>query len=158
PNFPGYTNPLGLPPDVNITNGFDFGVPTFLQRPAFPDERRTQFADTVSWIKSKHSFKFGVDFAHTNDLSENLRLQFGSFSYTSVLNYLPDFNNPGHCTTGNGTTTPFSFIPCYSSFQQAFGPLGFEFNTNDIAFFAEDSWRILPRLTLNLGVRYEYEK
>jgi len=155
PNFPAYTNPLGLPPDVFISNGFDFGVPTFLQRPAFPDERRTQFADTVSWIKSKHSFKFGVDIAHSNDLSENLRFQFGSYSYTSVLNYLSDFYSPNHCTTG---TTTFTFIPCYSSYQQAFGPLGFTFNTNDVAFFAEDNWRILPRLTLNLGVRFEYEK
>ena len=156
PNFPGYTNPLGLPPDVFITNGFDFGVPTFLQRPAFPDERRTQFADTVSWMKSKHSFKFGVDIAHTNDLSENLRFQYGSFSYTSVLNYLSDFYNPGHCATGTAPT--FTFVPCYSSYQQAFGPLGFTFNTNDVAFFAEDNWRILPRLTLNLGVRFEYEQ
>ena len=156
PNFPGYTNPLGLPPDVFITNGFDFGVPTFLQRPAFPDERRTQFADTVSWIKGKHSWKFGVDIAHSNDLSENLRFQFGSFSYTTVLNYLSDLKNPGHCTTG--TSPNFTFIPCYSSYQQAFGPLGFTFNTNDVAFFVEDSWRILPRLTLNLGVRYDYEQ
>jgi len=155
PNFPAYTNPLGLPPDVFITNGFDFGVPTFLQRPAFPDERRTQFADTASYIRGKHSWKFGVDIAHTNDTAKNLRLQFGSFSYTSVLNYLSDFYNPGHCTTG--TAPNFTFIPCYSSYQQAFGPLGFQFDTNDIAFFAEDSWRILPRLTLNLGVRFEYE-
>jgi len=156
PNFPGYTNPLGLPPDVFITNGFDFGVPTFLQRPAFPDERRTQFADTVSWIHGKHSWKFGVDIAHSNDLSENLRFQFGSFNYTTVLNYLSDFKNPGHCTTG--VAPNFTFIPCYSSYQQAFGPLGFTFNTNDVAFFAEDSWRIFPRLTLNLGLRYEYEQ
>ena len=151
PNFPGYTNPLGLPPDVFITNGFDFGVPTFLQRPAFPDERRTQFADTVSWIRGKHSWKFGVDVAHSNDLSENLRFQFGSFQYTTIGNYLSDLMGPNKC--GNAHTTP-----CYSSYQQAFGPLGFTFNTNDVGFFAEDSWRILPRLTLNLGIRYDYEQ
>jgi len=151
PNFPGYSNPLGLPPDVFITNGFDMGVPTFLQRPAFPDERRTQFADTISWNESKHSFKFGVDIAHTNDLSENLRFQFGSFSYTNIGNYLSDLLSPNKCGAAHIT-------PCYSSYQQAFGPLGFEFNTNDVAFFAEDSWRILPRLTLNLGVRFEYEQ
>ncbi|MBS1867637.1 MAG: TonB-dependent receptor, partial [Acidobacteria bacterium] len=156
PNFPAYTNPLGLPPDVNITNGFDFGVPTFLQRPAFPDERRTQFADTLSWGKSKHNIKFGIDVAHTNDLSENLRFQFGSFAYNTVLDYLSDFYNPGHCTTT--PNPPYTFIPCYTSYQQAFGPLGFSFNTNDVAFFAEDSWRILPRLTLNLGLRFEYEQ
>ncbi len=153
--FPGYANPLGLPPDVFITNGFDMGVPTFLERPAFPDERRTQYADTVSWSHNKHAIKFGLDVAHTNDLSENLRFQYGSFSYSSLLNYFSDFYKPNSCTaTINNTATP---VPCYSSYQQAFGPLGFTFNTNDLAFFAEDSWRLLPRFTLNLGLRYEYE-
>ncbi len=152
PNFPSYSNPLGLPPDVFITNGFDMGVPTFLQRPAFPDEHRTQFADTVSWNKAKHSLKFGVDIAHSNDVSENLRFQFGSFSYTDIGNYLSDLLSPNKCGAPAHTTA------CYSSYQQAFGPLGFSLSTNDVAFFAEDSWRILPRLTLNLGVRFEYEQ
>src|SRR6266404_4020825 len=152
PNFPGYTNPLGLSPDVFITNGFDMGVPTFLERPAFPDERRTQFADTVSWNHGRHSFKFGVDYAHTHDLSENLRFQYGSFSYSSLANYFSDLNAINTCTTSGVK------VPCYSNYQQAFGPLGFEFNTDDYAFFAEDNWRILPRFTLNIGVRYEYEK
>jgi hypothetical protein len=155
PNFPGYVNPLGLPPDVSIVGGsfgagFDLGVQTFLQRPAFPDEHRTQFADTVSWIKTKHSLKFGVDIARSDDLSENLRFQFGSFNYTTVGNYLSDLNTPNKCGAAHNT-------PCYSSYQQAFGPLGFEFKTTDVAFFAEDNWRILPRLTLNLGIRFEYE-
>jgi hypothetical protein len=153
PNAPGYTNPLGLPPDVFITNGFDMGVPTFLTRPAFPDERRTQYADTVSWSHGKHNIKFGFDIAHTHDLSENLRTQYGSFSYSTIANYLSDLNSPNQCTAG----TPPAKVPCYSSYSQAFGPLGFAFNTNDIAFFAEDSWRILPRFTVNLGLRYEYE-
>jgi len=150
PNFPGYTNPLGLPPDVFITNGFDMGVPTFLQRPAFPDETRTQYADTVSWSHAKHNIKFGVDIAHTHDLSENLRTQYGSFSYSTIGNYLSDLIRPNRCGAAQNT-------PCYSSYQQAFGPLGFSFNTNDIAFFGEDSWRIFPRFTLTLGLRYEYE-
>ena len=150
PNFPAYTNPLGLPPDVFISNGFDMGVPTFLQRPAFPDERRTQFADTVSYMRGKHGWKFGVDIAHTNDLSKNLRFQFGSFNYTTVGNYLSDLLNPNKCGAAHNT-------PCYSSYQQAFGPLGFQFDTDDVAFFVEDSYRVTPRLTLNLGVRFEYE-
>jgi Carboxypeptidase regulatory-like domain/TonB dependent receptor len=150
PNAPGYTNPLGLPPDVFITNGFDMGVPTFLTRPAFPDERRTQYVDTVSWSHGKHSIKFGFDIAHTHDLSENLRTQYGSFSYSTIGNYLSDLIQPNRCGAAQNTA-------CYSSYQQAFGPLGFAFNTNDIAFFAEDNWRILPRFTLNLGLRYDYE-
>src|SRR5260370_15161891 len=126
------------------------GVPTFLTRPAFPDERRTQYADTVSWSHRKHSLKFGFDIAHTHDLSENLRTQYGSFQYSTIGNYLSDLTQPNSCGTAHTT-------PCYSSYQQAFGPLRFSFNTNDLAFFAADSCRLLPRFTLNLGLRYDYE-
>ncbi|HET7106695.1 MAG TPA: TonB-dependent receptor [Candidatus Acidoferrum sp.] len=153
PTAPGYVNPLGLPPDVFITNGFDMGVPTFLQRPAFPDETRTQYADTLSWTHGKHTVKFGFDIAHTHDLSQNLRFQYGSFSYSTIAGYISDLDSPNKCLDVNKVHD----APCYSSYQQAFGPLGFSFNTNDISFFAEDNWRILPRFTLTVGARYEYE-
>ncbi len=138
---PTYTNPLGLPPAVFITNGFNFGVPTFLQRARYPDERRQQFADTVTYQHGKHTFKFGIDFTHVNDNTSNLRYQFGSYSYSSLLNYFSDLYKPGNKN--------------YSSYNQAFGPLGLQFSTDDLAFFIQDDWRVLPRLTLSLGLRYE---
>jgi len=152
----GYTNPLGLPPSVAITNGagsgFTLGVPTFLQRPAFPDETRMQVADTMTWTHGKHTIKYGVDYSHVDDLSENLRTQFGSFSYNnnakSLVDYFTDLNKPNGC---NGK-------PCYSNYSQSFGPLGFEFATQDYAFFVQDDYKIHPRLTLSLGVRYEYQQ
>ena len=150
-NFPGYTNPLGFPPDVFITNGFDMGVATFLTRPKYPDEYRHQIADTMSWAHGKHLFKFGMDFSHVNDTAQNLRFQFGSYSYGSILNYLSDLYKPNSCGATHTT-------PCFSSYTQAFGPLGFQFATNDYAWFLQDDWRVLPRLTLSLGLRYEYEQ
>jgi hypothetical protein len=149
----GFTNPLGLPPQVSITNGFTFGLPTFLQRPKFPDETTQQFADTVLWNHGKHNIKFGVDFRHINDISQNLRTQFGSFSYTNLLNYFSDLHVARGCTAG----IPAVPAPCYSNFSQAFGPLGFEFATNELAFFAQDDWKVSQRLTLSLGLRYENE-
>jgi outer membrane receptor protein involved in Fe transport len=151
----GYTNPLGLPPQVSITNGFTFGVPSFLQRPKYPDEVRNQVADTVSWTHGKHNFKFGGDYNHVNDNTENLRYQYAAYSYSSLLNYFSDLYKPNTCSaTVSGKPVK---VPCYSNFQQAFGPLGANFNTNDLAFFAEDSWKVSPRLTLSLGLRYEYQ-
>lgn len=152
PNFPAYINPLGLPPEVFITNGFFFGVRSFLTRPAFPDERRTQFADTATWVRGNHTFKFGGDYNHVKDRSENLFLQFGSFSYSSLLNYFSDFFKPNSCSDKSGKP-----IPCYTSFSQAFGPLGLEFTTNEFSFFGQDDWRIRPRLSVQLGLRYDKE-
>ncbi|HYX70679.1 MAG TPA: carboxypeptidase regulatory-like domain-containing protein, partial [Terriglobales bacterium] len=147
-NGPTFTNPFGLPPTVSITNGFTFGVPSFLQRPAFPDEVRQQYADTMTWTHGKHTVKYGFDITHVDDNAQNLNNRFGSYSYSSLLNYFTDLNAPNRCAGA----------PCYSSFSQGFGPSGFDFATTDYALFAEDQWRVLPTLTLSLGLRYENEK
>ncbi|HEV2990932.1 MAG TPA: carboxypeptidase regulatory-like domain-containing protein [Candidatus Angelobacter sp.] len=148
---PTFTNPLGLPPNVSITNGFSFGLPTFLLRPAFPDETRFQWADTMILTHGKHTLKFGFDASRVSDNSQNLRNQFGSFSYSSLLNYFSDLNKPNTCVSGSKN------VPCYTSFTQAFGPIGFEFSSTDVGFFIQDDWKVASRLTLNLGLRYEHE-
>ena len=140
-NAPTFHNPLGLPPTVSITNAFTFGVPNFLQRSKFPDETRTQIADTMNWNRGKHSLKFGVDFSRVNDNSQNLFNGFGSYTYgnavagtTQLVNYFTDLNMQNGCAGK----------PCYSSFSQGLGLPGLEFNTNDYAVFAQDDWRIVP--------------
>jgi hypothetical protein len=147
-NAPTFTNPLGLPPTVSITNGFTFGVPNFLQRSKFPDETRNQIADTVTWTRGKHSFKFGVDFSHVNDNGQNLFNGFGSYSYSSLLNYFSDLNKPNTCAGK----------PCYTSFSQGLGLPGVEFTTNDYSVFVADDWKISQRLSLSLGLRWEYQQ
>jgi hypothetical protein len=150
-NTSSYTNPFGITPDVFFSfNRFDIGTQSFLTRPAFPDERRQQIADTVSWTHGNHNLKFGGDYLHTDDLSQNLRFQFGSFTYGSFGGYVSDLIAANKCGTAHNQ-------PCYTSFQQAFGPLGFQFTTNEVGVFAQDDWKMLPRLTLNLGVRWDYE-
>jgi outer membrane receptor protein involved in Fe transport len=144
----------GIPPDVFITNGFNFGTPTILNRGSYPDESRTQFADTITWVRGNHTMKFGADLLRTHDSISNLRLRYGSFSYldsansTGLLDYITDLNAQNACG-GNS---------CYNNFQQAFGPSGARFNTNDYAAFAQDDWKLTPRLSLNFGLRYEYEE
>ncbi|MFI5106486.1 MAG: TonB-dependent receptor domain-containing protein, partial [Terriglobales bacterium] len=151
-NAPSFTNPLGLPPQISITNGFTFGVPTFLQRPAFPDESQHQIADTVNWTQGKHNLKFGVDFRRVHDNSQNLRTQFGSYSYGSASSYILDALVTKGCLNSSSVA-----IPCYNNFSQAFGPIGFEFDTTEYSVFAADDWKIFPRLSLSLGIRYERE-
>ena len=156
-NAPTFHNPLGLPPGVSITNGFTFGVPNFLQRSKFPDERRTQIADTMTWSHGKHNFKYGIDFSRVNDNSQNLFNGFGTYSYSSLVNYFTDLNMANGCRgTVNGVTnTP---VPCYTNFSQGLGLTGLAFDTNDYSLFFADDWKIMQRLTLSLGVRWEYQQ
>jgi Carboxypeptidase regulatory-like domain/TonB dependent receptor len=148
----GYANPFGdIPPNVSITNAFAFGTPTFLERAALPDERRWQVADTANWVRGNHSFKFGGDYIHTDDLISNLASQFGGYSYTTLASYLTDFylsQNPASVSQAHN----------YSSYQQAFGPPGLDFTTGDYGFFVQDEWKANRRLSLTAGIRYEYEK
>ncbi|AFL86437.1 hypothetical protein Terro_0086 [Terriglobus roseus DSM 18391] len=147
-----YTNPLGLPPAVFITNGFNFGTATFLQRSKYPDERRWQVADTANWSRGSHNVKFGVDYLHTYDLSTNLRTQYGSFSYNNPQSYFTDL------ILGQSTNPAVQVrAKNYNSYQQAFGPLSFDFVTHDIGVFAQDEWKASPRLSITYGVRYELQ-
>ncbi len=154
-------NPYGIAPNVNITNGVQIGTPTFLNRPAYPDERRYQVSDTLNRVRGNHNLKFGLDFIHTNDLSENLFSQYGGYTYggsnfTPYVEYITDLNKTKGCTTAiNKVATP---VACYTNFSQGFGPQGFEFQTKDYALFVQDEWKVRPRLSLTLGVRYEYEQ
>ncbi len=147
-NAPTFHNPLGLPPSVSITNGFTFGVPNFLQRSQFPDETRTQIADTMTWTHGKHNLKYGVDFSHVDDNSQNLFSGFGVYNYSSLVSYMTDLNVQNGC----------SGKPCYSSFTQGLGLPGLDFATKDYSVFVQDDWKIMPRLSLSLGMRWEYEQ
>ena len=147
----GYANPNGIPPAVAITNGFTLGTATFLNRAAYPDERRWQATDTVNWQHGNHSIKFGFDYLHTYDLALNLSDIFGSYSYSSVANYVSDYYlSQSPSTVGSANH--------YTSYTGGFGPLGFQFTTGDYAGFFQDDWKILPRLSVTYGARYEYEQ
>jgi outer membrane receptor protein involved in Fe transport len=157
---------LGSSPQITINDaavgGFVFGMPNFLNRPQYPDERRNQIADTLAWSHGTHLLKFGFDVNHVHDAEVNLFEGFGAYSYSTRADYITDFvaaetNSGPLCTANIGTPPVATPVGCYSSYAQGFGTPGFQFTTNDLAFFAQDDWRIRPRLTLNLGIRYETE-
>jgi hypothetical protein len=152
PTGGGYTNPLGAPPSVAITNAFTFGTPNFLNRAALPDERRWQVADTMNWVHGRHNFKFGGDYIHTDDRINNLFSGFGVYAYSNLAAYFSDFylsQSPATASKAKNYT---------SLYVQGFGIPGVEFTTGDFGFFGEDNWKLTKALTVTLGLRYEYEK
>jgi carboxypeptidase family protein/TonB-dependent receptor-like protein len=163
----------GRSPQTFIQNGFSFGMPEFLERAAFPDERRWQFADTVTMTNGNHTLKFGGDINFVKDIINNLRFLGGEFNYTGA-NGLPDFIVDYTNFATNGSIRALSNTPngnlglcvgstrragkCYAgNFNQGFGVLGLTMKTTDFNYFIQDDWRVTPRFTLNLGLRYEYQ-
>lgn len=146
-------------PDVFITNGLEFGTPTFLERPSYPDERRYQFADTITWTKGRHTFKFGGDFNRVTDDIINLRFEAGAYSYNNINDFILDYVN--YKNGLNAATTCFNSTrtvgKCYTSnYSQGIGSPGLKLATSEYNFFIQDDFRVTPRLTLNLGLRYEF--
>ena len=173
PPLPGEpTNSVGgRSPQTVITNGFSFGIPEFLERPAFPNETRKQFADTVTLTVGNHTLKFGGDVNLVTDVINNLRFSGGEFNYTGGVNAAGFYGglNDFIIDYTNFLAALPAANPCYSStrirgkcyggaFNQGLGVLGLTMKTTDLDYFLQDDWRVSPRLTLNLGVRYEYQR
>jgi outer membrane receptor protein involved in Fe transport len=137
----------GRLPQVDLARssvGIRFGQRQFLDRRKFPDERRLQFADTLTMVRGSHTLKFGLDINRTKDNVDNLFNGPGAYSYSSLINFISDVLDPADKR--------------YTNFTQAFGLSAFSFQTTDYNFFVQDDIRVSPRLTVNLGLRYEYQK
>jgi hypothetical protein len=167
PAYPGTIAAGSRSPDVFITNGIEYGVATFLERPQYPKETRNQIFDAITWTKGKHTVKLGVDYSHVKDIADNLRFYAGSYSYNNINDYIIDHLNwktplftPGSTTAPMVCATSTRLAgKCYTSnYQQAFGGTAYTFSTNQWAFFAQDDWRVNTRLTVSLGLRWEYQQ
>lgn len=166
------TGSNGIPVQLAINggssnNGFTAGMPYYSFRTAYPEEIKTQLGDTANWTIKSHNVKFGFDYVLNHDMINNLYESNGAFSYTYFSDFFADILNPnGSCdvafgetglSSNTGTGTAQVTYPCYSSFVQGFGSPKFALATQDYGFFAQDDWKITPRLILNLGLRYDYQ-
>jgi hypothetical protein len=142
---------------ISGSAGITFGKPNFLNRPKYPDEHNYEVADTVSWSHGKHLFRFGEDINRVHDLIGNLFRESGEFSYNNRADYISDFAAFKNAFAQPPCLSGAVHIPCYSQFNQGFGPPIFNFTTVDFGLFFQDDWRIKPRLTLNLGMRWDYQ-
>ncbi len=144
-------NPVPTAPDINIT-GF---MVTGGGNPSVQHSVIVQLIDNLTWSKGKHTFKFGGDLRHLTDHDDNV---FGNYSAGQYF-----FNNATQYSDAGGN--PVSIGDPYTAFL--LGYPDYTYNAEDLThpqmngvgygygFFGQDDWKITPRLTLNLGLRYE---
>lgn len=131
-NMPQYVP--GGAVDVNVGGNFDLGS-GFTTR-FF--SHNYQFRDSMNWIKGRHNFKFGF---------ELLRLQFEQIFIGS-----PNFSFNG---TRSGDPFADLMLGAFSSLSLDFGIRDTNATTNAMSGFFQDEWKVTPRFTLTLGIRYE---
>src|SRR5277367_1596078 len=155
----GYALAFPFSSTASSISGFEtFGDNQFVTPiTAFPvlrNQEKYQFRYDVSHVMGNHAPRFGINFIHEPVLS-------GALSGTAeTLIQFP--NNPDFYTTPENVSQFYSDLSCASP-----QPIGvtctatpaangsFAQNVQRLGLYAEDSWRITPRLTVNYGLRYD---
>ena len=129
----GVSLPIGLP-QISIT-GFTFN----LGGPAgFPQGRADTtlvLSDTLNYLHGNHSFKFGVE--GRRFYNNNFTLDTGTFTFPNVNAFL------------SGTATGFNVT---------IGDRSSAIIQNALGFYAQDNYKVRPNVTLELGLRWDWNK
>jgi len=131
PNFPP-NSPFPLGPTIEIFGKDNFGE-TFLV-PQGRTQNTFQYLDTLSWVKGRHTFKFGADINRYQSPSTFDLLNRGLIIFATVADFQQ--GNPVFFTQNVGNFVRHNFAL-------------------DAFWFVQDDYRITDTLTLNLGFRLE---
>jgi hypothetical protein len=126
----GREGPVGLP-QINVAGAFNIGGPS-----TFPQGRRdTTFvvSDTFNHLRGDHALTFGGEFRRF--FNDNYQFDPGTFTFPTMAAFL------------DGTGSSFSILTGDRSSRVAQGGLG---------LFAQDGYRWRPNLTVEMGLRYEW--
>jgi hypothetical protein len=117
------------------------GVATFGTLSGSPTARRNtlwEAADNLSHQSGAHALRAGVDFLYNDTTITFPRSLRGSYTFSSLANFLAGtYNNSG--------------------FTQTFGNSVAAQTNPNVGMYAQDEWRVSPGLTLNLGLRYDLQ-
>jgi len=151
-------------PDLEISNLIITGKST--SDVDFYRESRFQASETLSLVSGGHSFKTGVDFNHLEDTAKwdlffPARVIFATLGGPGVAG--PTFLNQTPVVfwwpLENGTTMrPALPIPFTQDVPDSLVSLtDTRINHNSYGFFGQDEWKATKKLTLTLGLRYDFE-
>ena len=141
---PDFLKAVDATPNVRIT-GFQRtgGVGSAIQQ-----TQTYQFLDNVTMTEGKHTYKFGGDYRYLTALYTSVfdTLWLGRYNFTSSVI---------GSTIGNPYAAFLLGVPSSDTIATVTSP-----NTDAYgsayAFYAQDDWKVTPRLTINYGIRWEY--
>jgi hypothetical protein len=120
------------------------------------EERLTALVidENMTWVKSKHTVKFGgryrSEYNSVQELAQEMGEQWFGGEWTSLYDPKSD---GGVAYTGDGMADMALGLPNYVSanYNRGF----FDFRQKEIGLYVQDTWKVTPRLTLDIGLRYD---
>ena len=141
------SSPTGLMPTVILDSpaSFNMGNAAFSLGGVF--ERQYGFSDRVDYIIGKHTLQIGFDWTRSYDADT----QDGGADPNEAVDFgsplgLYEFPNLEAFALGQ-----------YNNFSQAVGKPTFSFTVPYYGFYVQDTYRILPKLTLEMGLREDFQ-
>ena len=135
---------IGGLPDINIGNFTQIG--TWHNRPQNLSPNPVwDYQDAVSYLKGKHSYKFGYEFSHIEADSDTPNYGRGRVIFD------------GGEAFANSTPLEDFFAGAPTKGTVLIGNPSRAMTWTSNALFAQDDWRITPRVTINLGMRWQYQ-
>jgi hypothetical protein len=137
-------------PSIGITNFSGFGDDS--EGPYANDNNSLQFIDNFSWIRGKHSFRFGGEIRRDNYNQVGNQFPRGSFGFD------PDATSVSGATAAQrvGGNAFADFLLGYSKrSESAVQIAAANFQNTSYGIYFDDVFKISSRLTLNYGLRYE---
>ncbi len=122
---------------MGITGYAPIGIGGF--NPVDRDSQNRQFAADFTWTKAKHTLKFGTNFLRSQNNIFNIRTELGGYSFNG------QFTNDGMADFLLGLANNYSWNT----------RLQVDLRSLSHGYFVQDDWKVSPRLTVNLGARYE---
>jgi hypothetical protein len=144
------------------TNSFDWGLPginfTTFGGLSDPTPRREldqtyTVSDTISWNRGKHNWRFGGDYRRILQSFRSAKNAEGAFVFTGFETSQLSGGAPAP-DTGYDFADFLLGLPQQTSLQS--GTNAYNFRADSFDFYGQDDWRFRPSLSLNLGLRYEY--
>jgi hypothetical protein len=106
------------------------------------------YNDDLSWIKGKHSFKFGIAVERAYKLQPN-----GPMSADGSYNFGSTTNNPNDTTDGYAN----AYLGNFQNYSEASNSVQCNVIWWDVEWYAQDNWRITRKLTLDYGLRFYHQ-
>lgn len=134
-------------PAIGIANFSGFGNSS--EGPYENNNSAIQFINNLSWIRGKHSLKFGGEIRRDNYNQVGNQFARGEFQFSGTQT-----RNPAS-TAPSGHAMADFLLGMMNQSEAAVSIAKAQFRSTGFAFYIDDSWRVSTRLTLSLGLRYE---